>query len=87
MVSSKQKIQRRKYKLYHLRFKGDHYEIGVKRGKSLYQYFKAVCEEVKGITDSFLKKIMNFSLKSQMCVQKVYMNLNLCTQFIIALIN
>lgn len=64
--------------MYHLRFKGDHYDIGVKRGKIfkkcnikfplnmdefqmkhgidsekvLSKYFKEVCEEVKGITDT-----------------------------------
>lgn len=64
--------------MYHLRFKGNHYDIGVKRGKIfkkcnikfplnmdefqmkhgiesekvLSKYFKEVCEEVKGITDT-----------------------------------
>ena len=64
--------------MYHLRFKGNHYDIGVKRGKIfkkcniifplnmdnfqmnhgiesekiLQKYFKEVCEEIKGITDT-----------------------------------
>ena len=64
--------------MYHLRFKGNHYDIGVKRGKIfkkcnikfplnmdefqmkhgiesekvLSKYFKEVCEEVKGITET-----------------------------------
>lgn len=64
--------------MYHLRFKGNHYDIGVKRGKIfkkcniifplnmdnfqmnhgiesekiLQKYFKEVCEEIKGLTDT-----------------------------------
>ncbi len=64
--------------MYHLRFKGNHYEIGVKRGKIfkkcnimfplnmddfqmnhgiesekiLRKYFKEVCDEIKGITNT-----------------------------------
>ena len=64
--------------MYHLRFKGNHYDIGVKRGKIfkkcnimfplnlddfqmkhgilsekiLRKYFKEVCDEIKGITDT-----------------------------------
>lgn len=38
--------------MYHLRFKGNHYDIGVTCEKILQKYFKEVCEEIKGLTDT-----------------------------------
>lgn len=38
--------------MYHLRFKGNHYDIGVTCEKILQKYFKELFEEIKVITDT-----------------------------------
>lgn len=102
--------------MYHLRFKGNHYNIGVKRGeifkkcniyfplnmdnfqmnhgieseKILNKYFKEVCEEIKGITDTIevdYYKFISWLLAMGCCMYNLEDNFPLeirgCTAFVI----
>ena len=102
--------------MYHLRFKGNHYDIGVKRGKIfkkcniifplnmdnfqmnhgiesekiLQKYFKEVCEEIKGLTDTIgvdYYKFASWLLAMGCCMYNLENNFPLevrgCTAFAI----